>query len=84
MPASPIASNYLHNERWASLEMYGKRTHLRIKLSGQHKQIVTAKLLESEQSQMPLGACAALALARRLKMIAYSPLTHTVISNDCH
>jgi len=85
MPASPIARNYL-NERWASLEVYGTRAPFRRKLRGQHKQIVTAKRLENEQSKMPHGTCAALAWARGLKTIAQSPrpLTQTVISNDCH
>ena len=50
MPASPIASNYLLNERWAPLEVYGTRAPLRRKLDGQRKQIVTAKWLENEQS----------------------------------
>ena len=66
MPAPLIASNYLLNKRWTPWEVYGTRTPLRRKLNGQHKQIVTAKRLENEQSKMPHGTCAALAWAHGL------------------
>jgi len=47
MPASLIRSNFLLNERWAPLEVYGTRAPLRGKLLGQHKR------LENDQSKMP-------------------------------
>ena len=70
MPASPIASNYLLNEWWAPLKVYGMRGPLRRKLRGQHKQIATAERLENELSKIPHGACAALTWARGLQTIA--------------
>ena len=60
MPALPIASNYLLNEQWVPLAVYGMRALLQRKLCGQHKQIVTAKWLGNEQSKMPHGTCLAL------------------------
>jgi len=61
MPASPTAINYILNEQWAPLAVYGKRAPLRRKLRGQHKYARKAKCYENEQSETPNGARAALA-----------------------
>ena len=61
MPASPIASDYPLDERWAPLAVYGKRAPLRRKLRGQHKLTHKEQRYENEQSEMANGARAAFA-----------------------
>ena len=97
MPASPIASNYLLNEWWAPLEVYGTRAPLRRKLRGQHKQIVTAKRLKKGTVQnarwrlhdlslslWALDDCVESSVSNTDCCYQWLSLAMIVITNGCH